>query len=425
VLLAWCGIAGADAVTDWNRQALDAIKRESTNPPMASRNLAMVHAAVFDAVNAVDPKHQSYRANVTAPAAGASADAAAVEAAFRVLGHLYPNQLTYFAAAYGQSLDQIPDGAGKTAGRELGQAVAQEMINWRSTDGWNATVSYAPGTRPGEWRPTLPANAPALLPQWGNVTPFAMTSGSQFRPDGPPTLDSARYAQDYNEVRALGAKESAVRTAEQTEIARFWADGAGTVTPPGHWNMIAADVAQQRGNTLEENARLFALVNIAMADAGIVSWDMKFSANFWRPITAIREGDTDGNDATAADGAWEPLLVTPPFPECTSGHSTFSGAASTILASLYGDDFAFTTDSEGLPGVTRSFLSFSDAADEAGISRIYGGIHFQFSNEQGLATGREMGEFVVSNYLVAVPEPTVAMFALVALLVTRRPRRDR
>jgi hypothetical protein len=189
--------------------------------------------------------------------------------------------------------------------------------------------------------------------------------------------------------------------------------------------MIAADVAQQRGNTLEENARLFALVNIAMADAGIVSWDMKFSANFWRPITAIREGDTDGNDATAADGAWEPLLVTPPFPECTSGHSTFSGAASTILASLYGDDFAFTTDSEGLPGVTRSFLSFSDAADEAGISRIYGGIHFQFSNEQGLATGRELGEFVVSNYLVAVPEPTVAMFALVALLVTRRPRRDR
>jgi hypothetical protein len=233
-----------------------------------------------------------------------------------------------------------------------------------------------------------------------------------------------RYAQDYDQVKALGAKTSAVRTAEQTEIARFWADGAGTVTPPGHWNMIAADVAQQRGNTLAENARLFALVNIAMADAGIVSWDAKYHYNLWRPITAIREGDDDGNDATAGDATWEPLLATPPFPECTSGHSTFSGAAATILASLYGDDFAFTTDSDGLPGVTRSFLSFSDAADEAGISRIYGGIHFQFSNEQGLATGRGLGEYVAGNYLTVVPEPTgiFTMIVLAAALTRRRSR---
>jgi hypothetical protein len=417
-------VARGDVVTDWNLQALNAVKGSNTPPPMAARNLAMVHAAVFDAVNAVDPKYQSYRATV-APQPGASAEAAAVEAAFRVLGSLYPQQLTAFAAKYGQSLDAIPDSPAKQQGRDLGQVVAQQIIDWRSGDGSTATVVYSPGTQPGQWRPTPAANVPALYPHWPNLVPFAMTGGNQFRPAGPPALDSARYAQDYDQVKALGAKTSAVRTAEQTEIARFWADGAGTVTPPGHWNMIAADVAQQRGNTLAENARLFALVNVAMADAGIVSWDAKYQYNFWRPISAILEGDTDGNDATASDAAWEPLLVTPPFPENTSGHSTFSGAASTILTSLYGDDFAFTTDSDGLPGVTRSFLSFSGAADEAGISRIYGGIHFQFSNEQGLATGRQLGDYVFANYLTAVPEPagifTMIVFASSAL--TRRPSR--
>jgi hypothetical protein len=419
------GAARGDVVTEWNLEALKAVKGANTPPPMAARNLAMVQAAVFDAVNAVDPKYRSYHANV-APQPGASAEAAAVEAAFRVLGSLYPQNLTTFAAKYGQSLDAIPDSPAKQQGRDLGQAVAQQIIDWRGGDGSGAVVNYTPGTQPGQWRPTPPANAPALYPQWPNVTPFAMTSATQFRPHGPPTLDSARYAADYDEVKALGAKGSTLRTAEQTEIARFWADGAGTVTPPGHWNMIAADVAEQRGNTVAQNARLFALVNVAMADAGIVSWDMKYAYNFWRPITAIREGDTDGNDGTAADASWEPLLVTPPFPECTSGHSTFSGAASAILASLYGDELAFTTDSDGLPGVTRSFLRFSDAAEEAGISRIYGGIHFQFSNEQGLATGRELGEYVIANYLTAVPEPgVVAVLIPAAWTLGRRWRRVR
>ena len=415
------GLANGDAVTDWNLVALNAIKGASTPPPVAARNLAMVHAAVYDAVNAVHPTHQPYHATVAAQP-GASADAAAVEAAFRVLGHLYPQQLTTFAGIYGNSLDKIPNGAAKDAGRDLGMSVAQQIINWRGADGSTTTVTYTPGTEPGQWRSTAPAHAPALLPHWGGVTPFAMTSGGQFRAPLAPALDSARYAQDYKEVKAYGAKNSAVRTAEQTEVARFWADGAGTVTPPGHWNMIAADVAQQRGNTLAENARLFALVNIALADAGISAWETKYAYNFWRPITAIREGDGDGNAATAGDAAWEPLLVTPPFPECTSGHSTFSGAASTVLARLYGDDFAFTTDSEGLSGVTRSFASFSQAADEAGISRIYGGIHFQFSNLDGLASGRELGAYVFDNYLVAVPEPGVASLLIVTTLTLGQRR---
>lgn len=420
------GPARADVITDWNLEALNAVKRASTAPPVAARNLAMVHAAVYDAVNAIEATHRPYHVNVTAQP-GASAEAAAVEAAFHVLGSLYPQQQTYFAARYSQSLGVIPDSPAKQHGRALGQSVAQQIINLRSTDGSNTTVAYTPGTQPGQWRPTPPGNAPALLPQWGSVTPFAMNSGDQFRPHGPPALDSARYAQDYNQVMQLGAKDSAMRTTEQTEIARFWADGAGTVTPPGHWNTIAADVAAQRGNSLAENARLFALINIALADAGIASWDTKYAADFWRPITAIREGDTDGNDATVPDLDWEPLLATPPFPECTSGHSTFSGAASAVLASLYGDDFAFITGSDDLPGVTRSFLSFSDAADEAGMSRIYGGIHFQFSNEQGLTAGRDLGQYVFANFLTPVPEPgTLALVAgITAILIRRRETRSR
>jgi hypothetical protein len=421
IVLVGSGVTHADVVTEWNLEALKAVKGANTPPPMAARNLAMVQAAVFDAVNATDPKYHSYHTTVT-PQAGASAEAAAVEAAFRVLGSLYPQQLTAFAAKYGQSLDAIPDSPAKQQGRALGQAVATQMIDWRSNDGSAATVVYTPGLQPGQWRSTPPANAAPLYPHWPNLAPFAITSGSQFRPVGPPALDSARYAQDYDQVKSVGAKNSTVRTPEQTQIAQFWADGAGTVTPPGHWNMIAADVAQQRGNTLAENARLFALVNIAMADAGIVSWDAKYSYNFWRPITAVREGDADGNDATVGDATWEPLLVTPPFPENTSGHSTFSGAASTVLAGLYGDALNFTTDSDALPGVLRSFASFSDAADEAGISRIYGGIHYEFSNEQGLATGRQLGEFVFANYLTAVPEPGAVVLAGAAMLVlfTRR-----
>ena len=173
----------------------------------------------------------------------------------------------------------------------------------------------------------FPDFLPPLLPQWPNVTPFAMTSGSQFRPAAPPALDSAEYAANVDEVMRLGGLNSTTRTADQTAIALFWADGGGTFTPPGHWNQIAADVSLERGNTLAERARLFALLNIALADAGISAWDAKYAFDLWRPIDAIRRGDTDGNDATIADPTWTPLLKTPPFPTYTSGHSTFSGAA--------------------------------------------------------------------------------------------------
>ncbi|MBW4494493.1 MAG: phosphatase PAP2 family protein [Oscillatoria princeps RMCB-10] len=387
-----------DAVLDWNQTLLNAVKQDKTAPPLASRNMAMVHAAIYDAVNAIEQTGEIYRVEANAPES-ASAEAAAVAAAHRVLVNLYPQQTATFDTALQASLAEIPDGKAETDGVNLGKSVADQIVQWRSADGANATVQYAPGTDPGEWEPTPTGFAPALLPQWPNVTPFAMTEGDQFRPDGPPELDSDEYTAELNQVKELGGSNSTARTAEQTEIAQFWADGAGTYTPPGHWNEIAQDVSLQQGSTLAENARLFALLNIAIADAGIVAWDAKYTYDFWRPITAIQQAESDSNPQTAGDPTWTPLLATPPFPEYVSGHSTFSGAADAILTSFFGENINFTTESAGLPEVRRSFESFTQAASEAGMSRIYGGIHFPSANEDGLAAGKALGEYVFDNFL--------------------------
>jgi hypothetical protein len=230
-----------------------------------------------------------------------------------------------------------------------------------------------------------------------------MTSGSQFSPDGIPALTSAEYTAAFNEVKSLGDINSATRTADQTNIALFWANGGGTATPPGHLNVLAAIVAQQRGNSLAENARLFAMLNVGMADAAIMAWDAKYDTEFWRPITAIRAGDTDGNPDTAADAAWTPLIVTPPFPSYVSGHSSFSGAAASVLKSFFGrDNIAFTLPSENPAVASRSFASFSQAAQESADSRLYGGIHWRFDNEDGLTAGKALGTFVARNFF----EPT-------------------
>jgi hypothetical protein len=203
-------------------------------------------------------------------------------------------------------------------------------------------------------------------------------------------------------VKALGAAVGSSRTADQSEIALFWADGAGTETPPGHWNHIAQDVAATRGLSLKENARLFALLNIALADAGICAWDAKYTYSNWRPVTAIRAGDTDGNSATAPDVTWSSFIATPPFPDYVSGHSTFSAAAAAVLALFFGtDNVAFITGSDALPGVSRSFPSFSAAAAEAALSRIYGGIHYRFASQDGLTAGTQIGRWTVRNYLQA------------------------
>ena len=384
-------LAYADVVTDWNTAALDAIRAGSTAPPIASRSLAILHVSIYDAVNGIARTHEPYLVQ-SSVSSSASRQAAASAAAHEALVDLFPAATSSFDALHAAILAGIPNGPQKAAGIVWGEFVANQILAARANDGSDAIVPPPGGSGPGVWVPTPPAFLPYLLPQWGFVAPFAMSSSSQFRPPGPPSLDSEQYAADYNEVKELGAAVGSTRTEEQTEIALFWADGAGTETPPGHWNSIAQIIAAAQGNTLEENARLFALLNIAMADAAICAWDAKYTFHFWRPVTAINFAEPELN--------WASFIVTPPFPDYVSGHSTFSGAAATVLALFYGtDDLPFTTGSDFLPGVYRSFPTCLDAAEEAAVSRLYGGIHFRSANEDGLQAGIGIGEWAATLYL--------------------------
>jgi hypothetical protein len=381
-----------DVVTDWNNAALDAIRADRTAPPIASRSLAIVHVAIYDAVNGIARTHEPYLVP-SAVSSSASRVAAASAAAHQTLVSLFPNHTSTFDALHAAILAGIPNGPQKTNGITWGEFVGTQILAARANDGSNAIVQPPGGSGPGVWIPTPPAFLPYLLPQWGFVVPFGMSSSSQFRPPGPPALDSQRYAADYEEVKQLGALVGSTRTEDQTEIALFWADGAGTETPPGHWNSIAQIIAAARGTTLEQNARLFALLNIAMADAAVCSWDAKYTYHFWRPVTAIAFAEPQLN--------WMSFIVTPPFPDYTSGHSTFSAAAATVLPLFFGtEDLPFTTGSDFLPGVFRSFSTCQDAAEEAALSRIYGGIHFRSASEDGLQAGSGIGEWTFNHYLL-------------------------
>ena len=387
----------ADTVTEWNAAALSAIRVNRTPPPVASRALAMLHVAIYDAVNGILRTHEPYLVESAVPA---SAFPEAAAAGYQMLTALFPSGAGEFAELYERSLAGLPSRPQKTAGVAWGEAVADRILASRAQDNSDAIVPSPPSQASGSWEPTPPMFAPYALPHWGFVAPFAIPSGSHFRPLGQPALDSATYADEYEEVKALGAAVGSTRTAEQDVIALFWADGAGTETPPGHWNSIAQRVAALRANTLAQNARLFALLNVALADAAIASWDAKYHFNSWRPVTAIRNGDADGNPATAGDPAWSSFIATPPFPDYVSGHSTFSGAAATVLARFFGtDDVSFTTGSDFLPGVTRSFTSFSTAAREAADSRLYGGIHTRSANEDGLSCGIEIGDWAFTHVM--------------------------
>lgn len=413
-----------DAVAAWNAALLEVV-RETTSPsstvpgllikpppPMVAKYLAMVHGAMFDAINAVDQTYDSYLLDI-APQTGASPIAAAAVAAHRVASSVYhtPEEIAQWDRTLAEIMATVPEGAAKTLGIALGEQAANAMLGNRTGDGSDSTVNYTPGTQPGQWRPTAPGFANATLPQWPDVKPFALSSGDQFRPAPAPALSSSAYAEAVDQVRRLGAAGSTERTADQTAIANFWADGGGTSTPPGHWNQIAIDLGLERDQSLLENARMMALLNFAQADAGIASWDAKYAYNLWRPIDAVRLADTDGNSATTVDAAWTPLLGTPSFPSYVSGHSTFSAAAAEVLTSLLGDNVAFTTRADPGSGgqwpapkdvsqlQVRSFESFDQAAEEAGMSRIYGGIHYSFDNTAGLAVGRSIGQLVVTSLL--------------------------
>jgi hypothetical protein len=382
-----------NAVLRWNDAALASIRTAGTNPPKASRLLAMLHTAIFDAANGINPEYHEY---LVAPAApnNSSRIAAVTTAAHEVLAAEQPSALAAFDTLHSAILASLPDDQSKTDGVNWGDAVALQILAARSNDGSTAVVAFPGSTDPGAWRPTISFGGvvrPAMLPGWGNVTPFGVADVGALQPPAPPALNTLLYALDVGYTKAYGGSNSTARHPKETESALFWGYGAGSCTPPGHWNQIATVVAQQRNLDLLESARLFALLNIAMADAAIVCWRAKYNESLWRPITAIQL-DGDGNDRTTADPTWVPLLPTPPFPEYTSGHSTFSGAAAAVLRVFFDrDQCNFVVGSDDLPGVTRRYTRFSRAAIESGMSRIYGGIHFMSGNLHGLACGEHIG----------------------------------
>ena len=411
--------AGADEVTDWNAIAVDVLVIGGQNPVVMTRGLAMAHLAVHDALNAIDRRYEPYLYD--ARSEPGAAPEAAVAAAMRdvlvgaLTGFGSPEQQAKGKeradAAFATARTTIPDGRAKRDGMAAGQAAAAAMLVLRKADGATAPVAYTPGTQPGQWRPhpnpvpanppipdaTLaPGNSPAMLPQWGQMMPFTMRAPWQFRLRPPPTLTSETYTRDYDEVKRLGGKQSMVRTAAQAEIARFWYEGS-----PQGWNRIARIIAGQRTLDRWEHARLFGLLNAAMADGYIAGADTRYLYNFWRPVTAIRAGDSDGNDATAGDPTWETFMNTPPLPDYPSTHSVLGGAAAVVMSRFFGTDQVSFTMTSGPPfaGIIRSFKSFSQAQEENGDSRVYSGIHFRNSTVAGILQGEQIGRQAFAQYL--------------------------
>jgi len=391
-----------DPVLEWNNMVLDSITALGPGGPATGRPLAIVHVAINDAVNAI--AHDGYRGylyNHPAPRI-TSVEAAVAQAGHDTLVALYPTRAAIYDAKLAEDLAAVPDGKGEDFGVALGKLTARLVLDNRANDHSGDVVTYTPKSGPGYWQPTPPAFAPALLPQWPTVTPFALQSASQFRPVPPPALASAEYTAAFNEVKTIGAQNSTTRTAEQTQIAFFWLDGGGTASAAGHWNRIAQQVSAAHGLDVAQEARLFALLNMAELDASVACWDGKFTYELWRPITAIRAADTDGNPDTAADTAWTPLVATPAHPSYASGHSTVSSAAATVLARFFGtDDVSFTSAQQNNPAIVRSYSGFRQAAEEAGMSRIYGGFHWQFDNQAGQKCGRQVGNYVVDHELTS------------------------
>jgi hypothetical protein len=392
------GVSVADEVTDWNRVMLLATLTAPVTPaPVTTRVAAIVQAAVFDAVNGIDGHYTAIHVQPAAPP-GASKRAAAMQAAYATLVNLFPNQKLTFDLQRAASLAAITDtNVAIQQGLSWGQNVADQIWAWRNQDGFaNVLPPYLGGTQPGEWRPTPPAMAPGLVPQLATTTPWIIGLPSEFRTAGPPAMTSDQYTADFNEVKNMGSSTNSGRTADQTLFAKFWQAG----NPPDYWDPVAISLAAQSQFSMLRTARLLALVNLGIADAAIGCWDAKYTYSFWRPITAIQLGDTDGNDATMSDSAWTPLIVTPPFPEYPSAHSCVSGAASHILSQIFGEETSFSVASDAMPGVTRKFHSFTAALEEVKNARVFGGIHFRTATVDGTALGVAVGDYILAHALV-------------------------
>jgi len=384
--------AHADAVTDWNVKANEFLVAGRVGPPPANRALAMAHVAVFEAVNAITGRYAASGRVTLEPAPGASVDAAVAAAMRGTLGKLMPPQQAEIDTAYGLALAQLPEDAARSAGIAVGEKAAAAVLALRGGDGAAAPDDYRPFTLPGVYVPTTSA----AVPHWGRRRPWVLASGDQLRPAAPPALSSAIWARDYNEIKALGGKNSTQRSAAQTEIARFW-----EATQPTIYYPLARAVALQPGREVTQNARLLAAVGMAMDDALIVIFDAKYAYNFWRPVTAIRNGDKDGNDATERDPLWAPFIDTPLHPEYPCAHCVVSASLGAVLQAEIGSGPVprLATTSPTAPGVTRSWASIAEFTQEVANARIYDGVHFRNSTEVGSALGRQVGEMVAAKAL--------------------------
>ncbi|HYQ11786.1 MAG TPA: vanadium-dependent haloperoxidase [Gaiellaceae bacterium] len=391
-------VESGQPVIDWNEIQLSIVNTPGAQPAniQPTRNFAIVDAAIYDAVNAIDRTHEPYLISVRAPR-DASETAAANAAARTALDELYPAEQSTIDAQYVAELAKVADGPAKDQGIGIGDQVAADLLAIRANDGSSITPApFVPGTAPGDFRPTPPNFPIPVFTTWGQVTPFVLDSGSQFRPVPPPALTSDAYADAINEVQSLGSATSTTRTLEQTEIGKFW-------NPPiqNFWNQIADEVATAHHTDLPTTARLFAALNLSFADSAIAFYDAKYTYQLWRPVTAIRLADNDGNPNTVADPNWLPLAGnTPADPSYPGAHSTISAAGADVLASFFGDNQSFAVTSPALPGVTRSFDSFSAAATEAGLSRIYAGVHTRLDHVAGLTLGHDIANFVLDNALL-------------------------
>jgi hypothetical protein len=379
----------ADAVTDWDTRATAA----ASPAALGEREVTIVDLAMFDAVNSIERHYQPYLAQLPATEP-ASTDAAAASAAATALAGLHPDTAASFKAELAEYLTHLNAAPEAIAnGAQLGEAVALKMLESRANDGATAVDSYRPRTKPGQYAPT----AVMVCSTWPAMRPFALASPSQFRPGPPPSLKSREWATDYNEIKQLGGKMSGSRNAQQTEIARFW-----LMTGPQAYHPLARQMVLDRHLSLIDSARFMALFAITLTDAYIAAFDAKYHYEFWRPVTAIRNGDLDDNPATARDANWQPLDNTPMHPEYPCAHCIESGAARAILESLGQPMPELTLTSSTAPGVTHHWSSLDDFTTEVANARVWAGFHYRFSTRVGTALGRQVGEYVASKMMQPV-----------------------
>jgi PAP2 superfamily len=397
-------LAFADnAVLYWNDQVLNATRLARNPPPIAALHMATYHAAIYDAVNGITRTHQPWQGQAAAPD-GADMDAAIASAAFTVLNALWGQSSNprNFQLAYDKALAAIPDGQPKADGIAFGKKMAEAVLDLRSKSGWNKPPEGGPftSTEQGKWRETAPGFRPPVAPQVATTTPFVLKTPDQFRAPPPMKIDSKEYAEELAFVARVGPRDNAERTEYQTLSTPFWMDDLGSSTPAGHWCQVAQDLARRHNLGTAECARLFALLNFACADAGISCWETKFFYRTWRPENGIRELDPKINPLVINNADFIPNMAAPAHPDYTSGHSTFTGAATRLLERYFKtDDIEFTTTSDGLPGAVRTFTKLSDARREVGMSRVYGGIHTMSANLEGQKAGIKIADYVFENAL--------------------------